>query len=59
MGQHVTRTVGRKAPLRPLLCASAAGWQLKRLPVLIMLHGSGVGGTYIISHYRALADKYK
>lgn len=46
-------------PLIPIPHASAAGYQLKRLPVLVMLHGSGVDGNYIISHYQSLADKYK
>ncbi len=46
-------------PLIPIPHASAAGYQLKRLPVLVMLHGSGVDGNYIVSHYQSLADKYK
>jgi len=35
------------------------GWQNRELPVMIMLHGSGLSGSYQIGIYRKLADEYK
>lgn len=29
------------------------------MPVLIMLHGSGSNGSYVVEAYKSLADKYK
>ncbi len=39
--------------------AAAAGYQLRRLPVLMMLHGAGDNGTNMVQTYQKLADKYR
>jgi len=35
------------------------GYQNKRLPVMVMLHGSGSSGSQVFFYYKSLADKYK
>lgn len=35
------------------------GWHNRRLPVMVILHGSGSSGNVIIGQFKAMADKYK